>query len=649
MKRVCWSLVIAPLLLLSRSEPARADVQQLGDPFAWLEDLRSPRALDWVSAHTTTTLGELSKSPEYPALFADIKRVLDSREVIDYPQIVGERIYNLLRDEQHPRGLWRRTTWEGYLNGSPHWESVFDFDSLARIGVARNFIAAECIKPANRFCLLELTADGSDSTDLRELDVDARQFVAVGDYLPETIQKATALARTEMPLVESTPAEFARRVQAIRLPPGEALRKYYSDADGDLYMVRDQVVVYLHRAWTIGENTWPAGSIIATSLKDFVSLKRDLRMVMKPGSRERIESVHATRDFLVVDVLNNVCSELRRYRHDNNRWAYERVRIPKLGSVDVISTSTETNRFFFSYTSFVQPTTLYVADDDGRAKEIKRLPASFNAQDVVVDQSEATSRDGTKIPFFIVHRSELRRDGNNPTLLYAYGGFELASAPGYGTAVGPAWIGRGGVYVVANIRGGGEFGPEWHTAAIRENRQRVYEDFSAVAEELVKQRITSPANLGIIGASNGGLLIGVAFTQRPDLYGAAVVQSPLLDMRRYTHLLGGASWISEYGDPDKPEEWAYISKYSPYENLRPATNYPAVLFETNRSDERVHPSHARKMAAKMESMGLAVYYFENVNGGHHSGLTNEEKARTSALAFSFLWEHLRPNGRQSSF
>jgi prolyl oligopeptidase len=310
----------------------------------------------------------------------------------------------------------------------------------------------------------------------------------------------------------------------------------------------------------------------------------------------------------------------------------------------VISTSTTTNRFFFSYASFLQPTTLYVANDDGRVQEVKRLPSSFNAADLITEQGEAVSKDGTKIPFFIVHRSALVRDSNNPTLLYAYGGFDLSSTPGYGTAVGPAWIARGGVYVVANVRGGGEFGPAWHTAATRENRQRAYDDFTAVAEELIREEITSPRHLGIVGASNGGLLAGVALTEHPDLYNGAFIQSALLDMRRYSHLLGGAIWIPEFGDPDKAEDWAYMSKYSPYQNLKADTKYPPVLFATNMLDDRVHPGHVRKMAAKMESMGQPVYYIENVHGDHRGGLTNDEKARTLALAYTFLWQQLGGGG-----
>jgi prolyl oligopeptidase len=257
-----------------------------------------------------------------------------------------------------------------------------------------------------------------------------------------------------------------------------------------------------------------------------------------------------------------------------------------------------------------------------------------------VEQHEATSKDGTKIPFFVVSRQGLRRDGTNPTLLYAYGGFEVSNTPAYATTLGAAWLERGGTYVLANIRGGGEFGPAWHRAGLKEHRQRIYDDFIAVAEELIARKITSPRHLGIMGGSNGGLLVGVALTQRPELFNAVVIQVPLLDMQRYNKLLAGASWMAEYGDPDKPDEWAYISKYSPYQNLKPGAKYPKVLFTTTTRDDRVHPGHARKMAAKMESMGYPLYYFENTEGGHGAGVTSDQRARTTAITYVYLWQQL---------
>ena len=590
------------------------------DPFAWLEDLQGKRSLDWVRGHTAVTLAEFSAQSDYAALYTDIRRALEVRDTISYPQIVGDRIYNLSHDG-HRRGLWRWTTWDRYVHNSTTWQKILDLDSLAIAeDVAWEYAGAECPDIDRRLCILELDHAGPGTPVFRAFDVDAGKFVDLDPNLALRRQIAR-VARSEMPNDEP---ELWR-------PP---------IADGDVYMVRDQVIVFLHRPLQIGKINWPPGCVVATSLADFVGAKRDLALVVAPGPRETIKSVAATRDYLIVNSLDNVRGEIRRYRHDNNRWVVDSVRVPAMGSVDVVSTSTSTNDFFFSYSNFLQPTTLYLANDDGSVRPLRRLPSTFDATKFVTEQAEAISSDGTKIPFFIVRPKEMSWDGSNPTLLYAYGGFELSSTPVYGTAVGPAWIARGGVYVVANVRGGGEFGSAWHEAGIKANRQRVFDDFIAVAAELIRLRVTSPAHLGIIGSSNGGLLAAVAFTQRPDLFKTAVVQSALLDMRAYTRL-GGARWISEYGDPDRSDDWAYMAKYSPYDNLKPNTSYAAVMFETNMPDERVHPAHARKMAAKMESMGLPVHYFENMDGGHAGGLTADQKARTVALAYTFLWQRLR--------
>jgi prolyl oligopeptidase len=410
--------------------------------------------------------------------------------------------------------------------------------------------------------------------------------------------------------------------------------------DADIYLVRDQLVVYVRDPWTTGGTTWETGSLVATNVDDFVAGKHAMTLVLKPGPRETIDGVSATKDYVLVSMLNNVRGELRQYRRaPNGTWTFDKVQAPDLGTISVVTTTPESNKFFFTYNNFIQPTTLYLADN-GKVSEVRRLPAMFDATGLQVEQLEATSKDGTKIPFFVVHRQTMARDGNNPTLLYAYGGFEVAETSTYSSTVGASWLERGGVYVLANIRGGGEFGPAWHRAGLKENRQRIYDDFTAVAQALIDEKITRPEHLGIMGGSNGGLLVGVAFTQHPELYNAVAVQVPLLDMQRYNHLLAGASWMAEYGDPDKPEEWAYIQKYSPYQNLKPGVRYPKVFFTTTTRDDRVHPGHARKMAAKMESMGLPFYYFENTEGGHGAGVTSDQKAKVLALTYTYMWEQL---------
>jgi prolyl oligopeptidase len=411
--------------------------------------------------------------------------------------------------------------------------------------------------------------------------------------------------------------------------------------DADPGLVGDQLTVYVRDPWEVGGRTWGTGSVISIRLEDFLAGSRDFHVVVEPGPRQTVQGVTPAGDFLLVSVLDNVRGQLWKYRYDGTAWTGERVSAPDMGSVNAVDVDLHSNRFFFTYSSFVQPTTLYVHHDDGRVAEVRRMPAMFDATGMEIEQLEATSKDGTKVPYWLVHREGLDRNGRNPTLLYGYGGFEISSTSSYNSTVGKAWLERGGVYAVANIRGGGEFGPAWHRSALKEHRQRAYDDFQAVAEDLIARQITSPGQLGIQGGSNGGLLTGVALTQRPDLFGAVVINVPLLDMRRYNTLLAGASWMAEYGNPDKPEEWVFISKYSPYQNVQAGTTYPRPLFTTTTRDDRVHPGHARKMAAKMLEQGHDVLYYENTEGGHGAGVTPEQRARMMALTYTYLWTQLR--------
>ncbi|MGH7605171.1 MAG: prolyl oligopeptidase family serine peptidase [Gemmatimonadaceae bacterium] len=665
------------------------------DPFIWLEDVEGKRSMDWVNAKNAATVTELTRNPLYQTFYDRIKQILDSKDKIAYPEIIGNSLYNFWRDADHVRGIWRRTSWSSFASASPTWETVLDLDALSKAeNVTWSFHGADCFEPEYKRCMIYLSRGGSDATQVREFDLTTKQFVPDGFRIPEAktgttwIDDNTLLVGTDFGPGTMTTSGYSRIIKlwkrgtplssattVFEVPPDHvsaaafsvdagdrryiALRDgttFYESAqylydkgkvvkidvpkDADLYLVRDQMVVYVRDPWTVGGKTWPTGSLVATSLDDFMAGKRDLQLVMQPGPRETIDGISSTRDYLLINVLNNVRGELRRYRHQGNAWTFDKVPAPDLGTVGVVATSPRSNRYFFTFTNFIQPTTLYVTSEDGKVSEVKYLPAMFDAKGLVVEQLEATSKDGTKIPFFVVHRQDMKRDGSNPTLLGAYGGFEVSNTPSYSAATGAAWLERGGVYVLANIRGGGEFGPQWHRAGLKENRQRIYDDFAAVSQELIKEGITNPQHLGIRGGSNGGLLMGVALTQHPELYNAILINNPLLDMKRYSHLLAGASWMAEYGDPDKPDQWAYIAKYSPYQNLKAGTKYPTVMFTTTTRDDRVHPAHARKMAAKMESMGIPFYYFENTEGGHGAGVTNAQVAKEQALTYVYLWQQL---------
>ena len=667
------------------------------DPFIWLEDVEGAKAMEWVNAKNAATLAELTKSPLYGPMFDRTRKILDSKDRIAFPSILKDRIYNFWTDADHERGIWRRTSLADYLTGNPTWETVLDIDALAKEEKTPwAYGGSDCLEPEGRRCLINLSRGGSDAVEIREFDLQTKQWIAGGFKIPEAktttawIDENTVLVATDFgtgslttsgyPRVTKlwkrgtplTSAETVLEIPAtdmglfpfaydaggrryIRLSHAknfyESVQYIYEGGkavkidvqpDADVNLLRNQVVIFVRTPWNIGGKTWKSGSLIAMPVDDFLKGDRNFRLITEPGPRESINGTSITKDYVLVSLLNNVNGELRRYRLENGDWKFEKVKAPEKGTVGVGATSPYSNSFFFTYTTFIQPTTLYFSDEAGAVKEVKRLPVMWDSSGMKVDQLEATSKDGTKIPFFIVRREGQRTDGTSPTLLGAYGGFEVSNTPAYSTTLGAAWLERGGTYVLANIRGGGEFGPQWHRAGLKENRQRIYDDFIAVAEELISRKITSPQHLGIIGGSNGGLLMGVALTQRPELFNAIVIQVPLLDMQRYSHLLAGASWMAEYGDPDKPEEWAFISKYSPYQNLKPGMKYPKVLFTTTTRDDRVHPGHARKMAAKMESMGYPFYYFENTEGGHGAGVTSEQRAKTIAITYVYLWQQLKP-------
>ena len=404
---------------------------------------------------------------------------------------------------------------------------------------------------------------------------------------------------------------------------------------------KNQMLLELKTEWNVGGKIYPQGALISIDYDKFLKADRNFDIIWKPGERTSIISVSNTKNYLLVNQLNNVCSELYKYNLKDGKWIGNKVEIPDYGTINISSTDELSDQYFFTYTGFLVPTSLYFASDDNKIQKVKSLPEFFDGSKYEVQQFEAISKDGTHIPYFLVHKKEVKLDGSNPTLLYSYGGFEISLLPSYSGILGTAWLERGGVYAYANLRGGGEFGPKWHLSAIKENRQKVNEDMIAVSEDLIARKITSTKHLGIQGGSNGGLLVGSVYTQRPDLYGAVVCQVPLLDMKRYNKLLAGASWMAEYGNPDIPDEWAYIGKYSPYQNISVDKKYPKILLMTSTRDDRVHPGHARKMAAKLESMKIPFYYYENTEGGHSAGVTNKQKAFENALAYSYLLMQLR--------
>jgi prolyl oligopeptidase len=666
------------------------------DPLMWLEEVTGQRALEWVEVQNSKSTKVLEAVPEFKPIYDRTLEILDSDERIPEPTLRGSTVYNLWQDKQHERGIWRRTSLASYRTETPEWETVIDVDALSQADdVPWVFKNAPCLPPAHRLCMVALSRGGGDAVVYREFDTETRSFVEGGFTLPEAKsfvswrdentlwlgtdfgegsltesgyprqvrlwKRGTAFREAEL-VYECGPEDVLATGSSMFRPEGRydlvtripaffrsetflllggRLVKLDLPEDAEIQEIfRDQLLVSLRSDWKLAGTTHPAGALLAIGLGDFLKRDRDFEVLFEPTERSSLQSVGTTRDRVVVSLLDNVKSKLLSFKFAEAGWKREGLSVPGLGTVSVNSASDELDVFLYTYEDFLTPPALYVLEE-GSASKVKSMPAFFDAGGMIVTQHEATSADGTKIPYFLVMPEGFETDGSRPTLLYAYGGFEISMVPEYSPTLGAAWLARGGAYALANIRGGGEFGPKWHRAAMKENHIRNFEDFIAVADDLVARKISSPRHLGIMGGSQGGLLVGGTFTMRPDLFTAVVSQVPLADMKRYNKLLAGASWMAEYGNPDIPEEWAYIQKWSPYHLLQKDVAYPTPFFWTNTRDDRVHPAHARKMVAKMQELGHPVIYFENVEGGHGSGSVNTQKAYTSALQYAYLWKMLR--------
>ncbi len=685
-------------LLITHIATAMAQDTTSDDPFRWLEDVRGDASLAWVRERNAKTAEALG-TRELTALEPRILAYLDSDQKI--PDVVkhGDRYYNFWRDAKNPRGLWRSTTLDEYRKPQPAWTTVLDLDALA---AAENepwvWHGAICRRPDHKRCLLSLSRGGSDASVIREFDLPAGSFVKDGFMLPEAksdvgwIDADSIYVGTDFGPGSLTSSGYPRVVkvwkrgtplaQAQTVYEGSAsdvsvfafhdptpgferdfvgraptfftsemflrregdLRKLDKPASAIAYVHRDLVLLRLREDWTIADRTYPAGALLAADFDAFMKGERKLEVLFSPTARTSLASVQPTRRFLLLNEIDNVSNRVAVLHRADGRWKRDLLQgMPQPATVTAWAIDAdESDDYFVNVQGFLTPTTLMMGTaGDGVPQRVKQLPAAFDASKLRVAQHAAVSKDGTRVPYFEVSRSDLQLDGEQPTLLYGYGGFQVSLLPWYSGSVGIAWLERGGVYVVANIRGGGEFGPTWHRSALKENRPRAYEDFIAVAEDLIRRKVTSPAHLGIEGGSNGGLLVGNMLTMRPDLFGAVVCDVPLLDMRRYHKLLAGASWMAEYGDPDDPSQWAFIRTFSPYQNVRRDVKYPPTLFTTSTRDDRVHPAHARKMAAKMLAYGDDVLYYENIEGGHPAAADNRQQAYMSALRFTFLWQHLR--------
>ncbi|WP_163508887.1 prolyl oligopeptidase family serine peptidase [Fodinicola acaciae] len=663
------------------------------DPHLWLEDLTADRSLDWVRERNAEATAALTGRPGFDALNREIRDVLDARDRIPYVRRRGDHVYNLWQDEDHPRGLWRRTTLAEYRKAEPAWDVLIDVDAL---GAAESekwvWQGADLLKPDYRRALVSLSRGGADAVVVREFDLDARTFVADGFTLPEAksnigwIDIDRVYVGTDFGTGSLTASGYPRIVKEWRRgtplseavtvfegkpediavsashDPTEGFERDFVIRSTDFYSsekflrtpddlvkieVPDDTEIDVHREWLTIQlrtdwMTFPAGALLVTRFDDFMAGSRDLEMLFEPTPNTSLTYHSWTRHHLLLTTLSDVKTRIEVLTPSESGWKREPLSgLAEAGSIDVMDTNPDDNdEFLLNSTGYTQPSTLLYGRVGENPEVLKQAPAFFDTDGISVRQHFATSADGTKIPYFVVGKAGAP---TGPVLLSGYGGFEISMRPAYSGVIGRGWLARGGTYVVANIRGGGEYGPQWHQSVIRENRPKVYEDFVAVAKDLRERGIAEPHRLGINGGSNGGLLMGVMLTRYPEHFGAIVCAVPLLDMKRYHLLLAGASWMAEYGDPDEPADWDFISTYSPYQNVRANQPYPPVLFLSSTRDDRVHPGHARKMVALLREHGYDVSYYENIEGGHGAAADNEQLAFRWALTFQFLNDRLTPD------
>jgi prolyl oligopeptidase len=668
-----------------------------GDPYLWLEDVHGAKALEWVKGQNAKSTAVLQADPAYQKDYDAILKVLDATDRIPYGELDHQYVFNFWQDATHPKGIWRRTTIADYANAAPAWELLLDLDQLAQ-DEHENWVwqGADCT-PSLKRCLLTLSRGGGDAAVVREFDLGARAFVKGGFELAEAKSSITwwdedtvvfgtdfgagsmtssgyprivkvwkrgepmASARTVYDGKESDVASAgvvyhdpAGTIALVQRSPSFFTTEYYSLGDdgktqqlplplgADLKGAQGRSLLFtLRDDWTPpGHASIAKGSLIAyTPPANGAAGAGEVAVLYVPDAHSSIGEVSAGRDAVYLSINHDVTGSIHVLRREaSGTWSDSRIELPSGGSTRIVSTNSWGPEAQFRFESYTTPTTLYASQGEGKPVAIKSLPARFDATNLTTDQFFATSKDGTKVPYFVTRSTLLK--GPAPTVLYGYGGFEISLTPTYSANFGMLWLTRGGVYVVANIRGGGEYGPAWHQAALLENRQKAYDDFQAVAADLVKRGVTTPKQLGIMGGSNGGLLVSANMVERPELFGAVVCQVPLIDMIRYVHIGAGASWEAEYGDPGKPADRAWILKYSPYQNVRKGKRYPPVFFVTATSDDRVTPVHARKMAARMEEQGHAVLFYENTDGGHAAAANHRQAAEMWALSFVYLKQML---------
>jgi prolyl oligopeptidase len=684
-------------------EPQVVEIDPENDPRVWLEEVESERSLEWAEGQNARTFARLQDDDRYQGLHDQALELYQSEDRIPYGAFYGGFVWNFWQDATHVNGQWRRTTMESYLSDEPVWDVILDVDALSEEeDVHWVWRGADCLAPSYERCMITLSDGGSDAAVRREFSISDRQFVEGGFVTPESkggtswVDENTLLVGLAVDEADTTdsgyPAVSYRWERGTELSDAtEVLRGdredvglfafRSEDSDGTVYMAASQAVTFYDTVWwylpddadaveiplplkssirnlfqgelifTIEEDWTPVeggqtfvqGSLLSFTMADFASTGTlpDVKIVYVPRERQSLGGIGATRTALLVAIDENVVGGLEAFTLEDGTWSSQSVPVPANMTIQLGGTNDQEDLAFMNAEGFLTPDTLYLVNTaDMTVEPIKSVPERFDAEGLVVEQLEAESPDGTMVPYFVVRREDTVMDGSTPTLLYAYGGFQVTIRPSYSGSRGRLWLENGGAYVLANIRGGGEFGPAWHQAGLKMDRQRIYDDLIAVAENLSQTGLTSPRHLGVYGGSNGGLLTGVMYTQRPDLWNAVVSAVPLLDMLRYHTLLAGASWMGEYGDPSDPDEGAFLRSISPYHNVSTEGDYPEIYLYTSTRDDRVHPGHARKMAHLLSEMGYEYLYYENTQGGHAAAADLTERARRDAMLYVFLMQKL---------
>jgi len=676
-----------------------AQVQAQDDPYLWLEDQHGARAMQWVEQENARTVGVLQSDPHYVPFRDAAVAIATATDRIPMPGLIDGQIYNFWRDAAHPQGIWRRTTPADYATAAPHWTTVLDLDALsAAEGHKWVWKGATCLQPEERRCLVSLSDGGEDATTVREFDLAAGRFAKGGFSLPTSKQGAEWLDEGRLLIARDWGADsmtssgypfvvkMLKRGEALAdaqevyrgtkedvgiwpavLRDGEGHQAaliirgrtffendYYLVTDGGVKklalparstlqgMVAGQIILKTSEDWTAGGTTIPAGSVAAVPLAALAGDGAPVPLpVFVPGPRQSVEEVGLTRHHVIVAANDNVRGRALVFTPGTDGWTSRALDLPDNAAISIAATTDRDDTAYLTVTGFLQPTTLWRFDaGQPRPEQVKAMPARFDAANDMVEQYEATSTDGTKIPYFIVHRKDMPLDGSTPTIMTAYGGFEVSYTPAYSGVMGKLWLERGGSFVVANIRGGGEFGPAWHEAGRKTKRQIIYDDFAAVARDIFARGLSSPAKFGIYGGSNGGLLMGVEFNQHPDLWKAVVIQVPLLDMMRYEQIDAGASWVDEYGSVSVPGERAFLETISPYRNIRRGAAYPEPYIWTTTKDDRVGPQHARKFAARLKEYGIPYLFYEDTAGGHSGDADVEQGARLKAMEMVYFTRKL---------